>query len=261
MSNKLQRARVDEKIKNVTLGLIEDKLVAFLYPEKVRFIEDYRKQINAIISDIIAINEHRIDQEFFKLNTRYCIFKPKSSNDWADIRKALDRYFDFVEINNNKKQENKEYPVISAKNLLTLNDEIRPRLISRAAEKVRWYMYEKIEKYLINTINPLTSKYYTISDTLVILEESSKSIEKIISSMIEEYITVDMFHRFFTDKNLDLDIDSFFRTKTNSKSDWIAKIITNTIGDVPEITRIVFPIPKKRTVAHMLIHGKKIIKR
>ena len=29
MSNKLQRARVDEKIKNVTLGLIEDKLQSF----------------------------------------------------------------------------------------------------------------------------------------------------------------------------------------------------------------------------------------
>jgi hypothetical protein len=259
---KLHRARVDEKIKNVTLGLIEDKLVTFSYVEKVKFIEDNREKIDVIVSDINAIYEHKIDKEFFKLDTQYCIFKPKSLNDWTDLKKALDRYFNFVEINNNKNRHQQETPVISAKNLIRLNEELRPRLISRAVEKIRWYIHEKIEKYLIKSIeitsclNPVTSKCYTTSDALVILEQSEGLIEEIILKMIEEYITVDMFHRFFTDKNLDLDIDSFFRTKTNSKTDWISKIITNTIGeDVYPLTSRV--LTKKRTVAHMLIQGRK----
>lgn len=256
---KLHRARVDEKIKNVTLGLIEDKLVTFSYVEKVKFIEDNREKIDVIISDINAIYEHKFDQEFFKLDTQYCIFKPKSLNDWTDLKKALDRYFNFAEINNKKNREQQETPVISAKNLIRLNEELRLRLISRAAEKIRWYIHEKIEKYLIKSteiINPVTSKCYTTSDALVILEQSEGLIEEIILKMIEEYITVDMFHRFFTDKNLDLDIDSFFRTKTNSKTDLISNIITNTVGkDVYPLTSRV--LPKKRTLAHMLIQRRK----
>lgn len=250
---KLQVSRVQEKIKNVTLGLIEDQLDTFNYIESVKFIQDNNNIINQIVSEIIVKSEHRIKEEFFSLDTRYCIFKPKSPDNFAMLKETICKYFDFTKINQQKLQEQKHNPVLLAADLLNINQSIRPLLIKRAVERVRFYIYEKLEKNLMTTVNPLTGLNYTTKQALIFIEESHMVIEDIVTTMVEEYIKIGIFHRFFTDKNLDLDIDSYNdREISRSLIDWeYTNILKN------NLSKLINPHPtKKWTVAKALIHGK-----
>lgn len=207
---KLHESRVHEKIKTVCSGLIEKELKHFSYTEINNFIEENENIIDRIIVDVMAVAEHQIDEVFFSPVTRYCIWRPKSPDNFAVLTESFYRHFNF-----------KELYVKSVEKLeQSKKDKFIKSNLKRASDRIMWFIHEDLEKIIVNRVNPLTGKNYSLKDALTFIEKYKDNIEIFIIDFLSQQIKevgVLAFSRLFNEENFHLQIvkscamESFYR--------------------------------------------------
>ena len=205
---KLHESRVHEKIKTVCNGFIEKELKHFSYNEINNFIEENDNIIERVIADVVAVAEHQIDEVFFSPVTRYCIWRPKSPDNFAVLRESFYRHFNF-----------KELYVKIVEKLVPSKNNIKSNL-KRASDRIMWFIHEDLEKIIVNRVNPLTGKNYSLKDALIFIEKYKDNIEIFIIDFLSQQIKeggVLAFSRLFNEENFHLQIvkrcamESFYR--------------------------------------------------
>lgn len=196
---KMQRSRVHEKIETVVSAFLEKELKDFSYLETSVFIEDNKKKIENIIPEVVACYEHDLDNIFFSKNVRYCALFPKSSDNFTFLRQSVYRHFNIEELNTKKRNE-------SGVDCNRKNKASWLKLVKRASERIRGFIYEDLEKTIVVNKNPVTGKKYSLRDALIFIEESEHEIENFIADFLENQVKKGEFFRIFNDDTIHLEL-------------------------------------------------------